>query len=90
MQIYFCIITLTDALSTTIIFAIMTETLNWESSYAIALALIEAHPGVDLQNVSLQMIFNWTVALSAFEDDPGLANDEILAAIYQDWFEELL
>jgi FeS assembly protein IscX len=68
----------------------MAEPLNWESIYAIALALKEAHPHVDMQNVSLQMIFNWTVALPAFEDDPALANDDILAAIYQDWFEETL
>jgi FeS assembly protein IscX len=68
----------------------MAEPLNWESIYAIALALKEAHPGVDMQNVSLQMIFNWTVALATFEDDPALANDDILAAIYQDWFEETL
>jgi FeS assembly protein IscX len=26
--------------------------------------------------------------LSDFEDDPSLANDDILYAIYQDWFEE--
>ena len=68
----------------------MAELLNWESIYAIALALKEAHPQVDMQNVSLQMIFNWTVALPAFEDDPALANDEILAAIYQEWFEEII
>ena len=68
----------------------MAEPLNWESIYAIALALKEAHPQVELLNVSLQMIFNWTVALPAFEDDPALANDDILAAIYQDWFEETL
>ena len=68
----------------------MIKPLNWESIYAIALALKEAHPQMDIQNVSLQMIFNWTVALPAFEDDPALANDDILAAIYQDWFEEIL
>ena len=90
MQIYFCINRLTDILTTTIIFAIMAELLNWESIYAIALALKEAHPKVDMENVSLQMIFNWTVALPTFEDDPTLANDDILAAIYQDWFEEML
>ena len=90
MQTYFCIIRLTDTPSATIIFSIMAEPLNWESIYAIALALKEAHPHVDMQNVSLQMIFNWTVALPAFEDDPALANDDILAAIYQDWFEETL
>lgn len=68
----------------------MNEPLHWESTYAIALALKAAHPQVDLQNVSLQMIFDWTVALPGFEDDPSLAHDGILAAIYQDWFEETI
>lgn len=68
----------------------MVESLNWEATYAIALALKAAHPQVDLENVSLQMIFNWTVTLPGFDDDPALANDNILAAIYQDWYEETL
>ena len=77
-------------LQTAIIFSIMAETLNWESTYAVALALREAHPNVDMENVSLQMILTWTLALSGFNDEPALANDEILLAIYQDWFEETL
>lgn len=68
----------------------MTEPLYWEATYAIALALKRTHPHVDLQDVSLQMIFDWTVALPEFQDDPALANDGILAAIYQDWFEETI
>lgn len=68
----------------------MNEPLNWESTYAIALALKGQHPEIDLHNVSLQMIFDWTVALPEFADDPSLANDSILAAIYQDWFEETI
>jgi FeS assembly protein IscX len=46
------------------------------------------HPGIDLESVSLEMVYRWVVALSEFEDDRELANDEILAAIYQEWFEE--
>jgi FeS assembly protein IscX len=65
----------------------MTESLNWESSFAIALALQATHPTADLSDVSLNMIYTWTLALENFEDDPALANDEILSAIYQDWFE---
>jgi FeS assembly protein IscX len=65
----------------------MTDSLNWESSFAIALALQSAHPAADLTDVSLNMIYTWTLALENFEDDPALANDEVLAAIYQDWFE---
>jgi FeS assembly protein IscX len=90
MQIFICINALTNVLSATIIFTIMADALYWETTYAIALALKEAHPKVDLEKVSLQMIFNWTIALPAFEDDPALANDDILAAIYQEWFEEIL
>ncbi|MEW6239832.1 MAG: Fe-S cluster assembly protein IscX [Chloroflexota bacterium] len=63
-------------------------TLNWETTYAIALELRRRHPEVDLEQVSLQQIHDWTLALSDFEDDPALVNDDILSAIYQDWFEE--
>lgn len=68
----------------------MAELLNWESTYAIALALKIAHPNMDLENVSLQMILTWTLMLPTFNDDPALANDDFLLAIYQDWFEETL
>ncbi len=65
-------------------------TMNWESTYAIALELRRQHPDVDLEQVSLQQIYRWTLALSDFEDDPTLVNDDILSAIFQDWFEENL
>ena len=63
-------------------------TLTWESTYAIALELRRQHPNINLDNVSLQQIYKWTLQLPEFEDDPLLANDDILYAIYQDWFEE--
>ena len=63
-------------------------TLTWEASYAIALELRRQHPEANIEEVTLQQIYDWTVALSEFEDDPLLANDDILYAIYQDWFEE--
>ncbi|OGO74775.1 MAG: Fe-S assembly protein IscX [Chloroflexi bacterium RIFOXYD12_FULL_57_15] len=65
-------------------------TVTWESTYAIALELRRQHPDVDLEQVSLQQIYRWTLALPDFEDDPALANDDILSAIFQDWFEENL
>lgn len=49
---------------------------------------MEAHPGLNLNEVTLQHIYEWTVALPDFADDPALVNDEFLYAIYQDWFEE--
>lgn len=63
--------------------------LTWDDSYAIALALKERHRDIDLEQVSLNMIYQWTVALSDFDDEPALANDSILLAIYQEWYEEI-
>lgn len=68
----------------------MTDPLIWEGTYAIALALKETHPSVDLEEVSLGMIEAWTLELPQFEDDPALVNEAILMRIYQDWFEEIL
>ncbi len=65
-------------------------TLNWETSYAIAVALKQRHPDVDITEVSLKQIYDWTLQLQEFEDDPALCNDDILAAIYQEWYEELI
>ncbi len=63
-------------------------TLTWDSTYAIALELRRQHPQADLEKVSLGQIYKWTLALSDFEDDPALVNDDILSSIFQDWFEE--
>ena len=63
--------------------------LTWEDSFAIALALREEHPNVDLEDVSLDMIYRWTLELPDFTDDRELANDAILQAIFREWFEEV-
>lgn len=68
----------------------MADLLNWESTFAIALALKAKYPQVDFERVSLGDIYRWTMELEGFEDEPALANDDILSAIYQDWFEETL
>ncbi len=62
--------------------------MTWDDSYAIARALREQHPDEDLENVSLGMIYRWTLALPDFDDDPALANEAILNAIVQEWLEE--
>ncbi|GJQ51938.1 MAG: hypothetical protein HKUEN02_07850 [Anaerolineaceae bacterium] len=62
--------------------------LNWEATYAIALELKRQHKDANIEDVTLKQIYDWTLALPEFNDDPALANDEILYAIYQDWFEE--
>jgi FeS assembly protein IscX len=67
----------------------MSDPLTWESPYAIALALREVHPQITLESVSLGMLYRWVLELPGFDDDPVLANDEILSAIYQEWYEEV-
>ncbi|UCH59880.1 MAG: Fe-S cluster assembly protein IscX [Anaerolineales bacterium] len=64
------------------------DPLTWEDSYAIALRLKQQYPQANLEEISLGMIHRWTVSLPDFFDDPQLANEAILMAIYQEWFEE--
>ena len=66
------------------------ERLDWDASYAIARLLRLKHPRADLQQVSLDMVFRWTLDLPEFDDDPELANEEILQAIFLEWLEENL
>ena len=67
----------------------MDERLTWDDSYAIARALMAKHPVGSLDQVSLGVIYEWTLALPEFHDDPALVNDAILMAIFQEWFEEV-
>ena len=67
----------------------MSEELYWDSSYAVARRLIAAHPGIALESVTLTMLQEWVLALPGFIDDPALVNDDLLTAIYQEWYEEV-
>lgn len=62
--------------------------LTWDDTFTIAGILKRQHPDIDPSSVSLMMIFKWVIELPDFEDDPELANDDILCAICQEWFEE--
>jgi FeS assembly protein IscX len=62
--------------------------LYWDGSFEIALHLMASHPDVDLDEVTLQQVCDWTLALPEFADDPELVNEELLTAILQEWFEE--
>jgi len=63
-------------------------TLTWDATYAIAMELRRLHPAANLEEVSIQQVYDWTVQLDEFEDDLSLCNDDILYSIYQDWLEE--
>lgn len=64
------------------------EALYWDGAYAIARRLRAERPAVDLSQVTLNVLYDWVVALPDFRDDPHLATDELLSAIYQEWYEE--
>lgn len=64
------------------------EELYWDGAFAIARRLMAEQPNADWGQITLNMIYNWTIALPEFKDDPQLANDELLEAIYQEWYEE--
>lgn len=64
-------------------------TVTWEDSFSLALMLRQRYPEVRLEDVSLGMIYKWVIALTEFDDDPQLVNDDILLAIYKEWYEEV-
>ena len=65
------------------------DKITWDDSYAIALALKSKFPNIQLENVTLNDIFHWTINLPDFEDDPDIINDGILMNIYTEWLEEV-
>ncbi len=67
----------------------MDDILTWDDCFPIACALKALYPNVKLEDVSLQQIFDWTIALPGFSDEPALANENILMAIYREWYEEV-
>ncbi len=63
--------------------------LDWESSHALARALMDAHPDVDLDTLGLEQLNAWILELPDFGDDPHLVNDDILTDVLRDWYEEV-
>ena len=61
--------------------------INWEATYELALALRRAHPDASLDDVTLEQVFQWSMALPEFDDEGALCNDEILQSIFQEWYE---
>jgi len=62
--------------------------LTWEASYEIVLHLMDAHPDVEVDGVSIGQLYEWILALPDFEDDPLLVNDGLLQDILREWYEE--
>lgn len=62
--------------------------LKWTDSLEIAIALDEAHPDVDPQQVRFTDLMQWTTDLEEFDDDPEHCGEKILEAIQMAWIEE--
>jgi FeS assembly protein IscX len=62
--------------------------LTWDQHENIALALQEAHPGVDPLTIRFTDLYKWVTALPEFADDPMKSNEAKLEAIQMAWLEE--
>ena len=62
--------------------------LYWDATYALALALMEAHPGRDPVDIGLVELAHMVQALPNFRDDPALVTERILQDIQITWYEE--
>jgi FeS assembly protein IscX len=60
----------------------------WEPTYEIVLALMKAHPNVDVNTVGMHQLMEWIVALPNFADEPAIASEELLRTILREWYEE--
>jgi FeS assembly protein IscX len=67
----------------------LTGELYWDSTYAIALALIEHYPEVDPEDVGLHEMAQLIEKLPEFSDDPALVTERILLDIQLVWYEEV-
>lgn len=61
---------------------------TWDDSEDIALALMEAHPGVDPLTIRFTDLHKWVTALPGFADDPVKSTEGKLEAIQMAWHEE--
>jgi FeS assembly protein IscX len=62
--------------------------LKWTDSLEIAIALHDAHPGVDPRTVRFTDLMAWVQALEGFGDDPAHCGERILEAIQMAWIDE--
>ncbi len=62
--------------------------LYWEPTYEIVLALMAAHPEVDVNDVGMHQLFEWIIALPNFADDPSFGHNHVLNDILREWYEE--
>ena len=62
--------------------------MKWTDTQDIAIALAEAHPGVDPERIRFTDLYDWVLALPGFDDDPKRCGEKILEAIQMAWIDE--
>jgi FeS assembly protein IscX len=62
--------------------------MKWTDSREIAIALAEAHPGIDPSRIVFTDLRQWVLELPRFDDDPKHSGEKILEAIQMAWIEE--
>ena len=62
--------------------------MKWTDSREIAIALAEAHAGIDPSRVLFVDLRDWVLALPGFDDDPKRSGEKILEAIQSAWIDE--
>ncbi len=62
--------------------------LKWTDTREIAIALAEAHPGVDPLSVRFTDLHQWVMSLPAFDDTAERSGEKILEAIQMAWLDE--
>ncbi|MEP7061462.1 MAG: Fe-S cluster assembly protein IscX [Betaproteobacteria bacterium] len=62
--------------------------MKWTDSRDIAIALADAHPGVDPARVRFVDLMQWVLALPGFDDNPKHGGEKILEAIQMAWIDE--
>jgi FeS assembly protein IscX len=62
--------------------------LSWEYTYEIVLELKQHYADIDVDAVGTQQLLQMILALPDFNDDPALANEDLLNDILREWYEE--
>jgi FeS assembly protein IscX len=62
--------------------------MKWTDTQDIAVALTEAHPDADPEQVRFTDLYTWVMALPGFDDDPKRCGEKILEAIQMAWIDE--
>lgn len=62
--------------------------LFWDSTYAIALALMESFPEKQPVETGIDELASMVESLPGFQDDPAMVTERLLTDILNVWYEE--